>query len=106
LTVAIAGAIASVACAWAANLEHTLVADHSEQDFGTLRQGAMVDAQFRLTNRSFRTVEIDGVSPNCDCAGVDVSPKHLEMRRDSAGSPTGWWASGAGSKQLHARELL
>ncbi len=71
------GAVTSIACAWAALLEHTLVADPPVQYFGVLRQGAEVEARFRLTNRSFRVVEVEQVLPNCQCTDVDVSPKLL-----------------------------
>lgn len=79
ILVAIAGiaALVSAVCAVAAQLEYTLVAESSVLDFGTLRQGAKVEVVFSLTNRSFQTIEIADVSPNCECADVAVSPKQL-----------------------------
>lgn len=78
-----AALVASGICAWAARLEHTLVADDPAKDFGVLRQGAEAAVCFRLTNRSFRAIEIDSVLPNCECAEVDVFPKHLAPFTDA-----------------------
>lgn len=79
LVVAILFSISALAAgyvAWAPR-RTGLVAREATHDFGQLRQGAVVDCEFRLTNYCDEPIAITDVIKSCACTTVECGEKSL-----------------------------